>query len=73
MDLENSKQALLEGRDIDESASDYHPLELVQVKEHAVKLAKAMENEDGVTGALEPELTPMPSSLWSISRCFGCS
>lgn len=56
-----------------------------EVKELAVKLAKAMENEDGVTGAvkaffkhlpqrkLEPELTPMPSSLWSISRCFGCS
>ncbi|XP_034691019.1 sterol 3-beta-glucosyltransferase UGT80A2 isoform X3 [Vitis riparia] len=56
-----------------------------KVKELAVKLAKAMENEDGVTGAvkaffkhlpqrkLEPELTPMPSSLWSISRCFGCS
>lgn len=56
-----------------------------EVKELAVKLAKAMENEDGVTGAVkaffkhlpqrkfEPELTPMPSSLWSISRCFGCS
>ena len=55
------------------------------MKELAVKLAKAMENEDGVTGAVkaffkhlpqrkfEPELTPMPSSLWSISRCFGCS
>lgn len=55
------------------------------MKELAVELAKAMENEDGVTGAvkaffkhlpqrkLEPELTPMPSSLWSISRCFGCS
>lgn len=34
MDLENSKQALLEGRDIDstmyESASDYHPLGFIK-------------------------------------------
>ncbi|KAF5480962.1 hypothetical protein F2P56_001662 [Juglans regia] len=56
-----------------------------KVKQHAVELAKAMESEDGVAGAvkaffkhlprkkpgLEPE--PVPSSLFSISRCFGCS
>ncbi|KAK4363659.1 hypothetical protein RND71_018900 [Anisodus tanguticus] len=56
-----------------------------QVKERAVELAKAMENEDGVTGAvkaffkqlphnkLEPELLPKPSSVFSIRSCFGCS
>ncbi|KAJ8553011.1 hypothetical protein K7X08_020404 [Anisodus acutangulus] len=55
-----------------------------QVKERAVELAKAMENEDGVTGAvkaffkqlphnkLEPELLPKPSSVFSIRSCFGC-
>ncbi|XP_017626236.1 sterol 3-beta-glucosyltransferase UGT80A2-like [Gossypium arboreum] len=57
-----------------------------KVKEKAVELAKAMENEDGVSGAVKaffkhlprkkPELEPSPeppSSLFSISRCFGCS
>ncbi|XP_028773067.1 sterol 3-beta-glucosyltransferase UGT80A2 [Neltuma alba] len=58
-----------------------------QVKERAVELAKAMENEDGVAGAVkafykqlprkkseaEAEAEPTPSSLFSISRCFGCS
>ncbi|XP_054783746.1 sterol 3-beta-glucosyltransferase UGT80A2-like [Prosopis cineraria] len=56
-----------------------------KVKERAVELAKAMENEDGVEGAVkaffkqlprkkpEPEPEPAPSSFLSISRCFGCS
>ncbi|KAL2512381.1 Sterol 3-beta-glucosyltransferase UGT80A2 [Abeliophyllum distichum] len=56
-----------------------------KVKQHAVELAKAMENEDGINGAvkaffkhlpckkLEPEPEPGPSSFLSISRCFGCS
>ncbi|XVE78055.1 hypothetical protein DITRI_Ditri13aG0113500 [Diplodiscus trichospermus] len=56
-----------------------------KVKERAIELAKAMENEDGVTGAVkaffkhlpcqkpEPEPSPEPSSLFFISRCFGCS
>ncbi|XVF81143.1 hypothetical protein PTKIN_Ptkin15bG0133000 [Pterospermum kingtungense] len=56
-----------------------------KVKEKAVELAEAMANEDGVTGAVkaffkhlprnkpEPEPSPEPSSLFSISRCFGCS
>ncbi|KAH6809959.1 UDP-Glycosyltransferase superfamily protein [Perilla frutescens var. frutescens] len=56
-----------------------------QVKERAVELAKAMENEDGVTGAvkaffkhlprkkLDPNLEPTPSNFFSIRRCFGCS
>ncbi|KAK2986386.1 hypothetical protein RJ640_026650 [Escallonia rubra] len=58
------------------------------VKERAVELAKAMENEDGVTGAVkaflkhlprrkpDPEPAPAtaPSSLISsVRRCFGCS
>ncbi|KAF8388352.1 hypothetical protein HHK36_027018 [Tetracentron sinense] len=56
-----------------------------EVKKRAVELAKAMENEDGVTGAVkaflkhlprkksqsEPE--PAPSGLSSIRRCFGCA
>ncbi|KAL6208914.1 hypothetical protein ACLB2K_019857 [Fragaria x ananassa] len=56
-----------------------------KVKERAIELAKDMENEDGVTGAVmaffkhlprkkpesEPETTS--SGLFSISRCFGCS
>jgi sterol 3beta-glucosyltransferase len=54
------------------------------VKERAVELAKAMENEDGVTGAVkaffkhlpckkpEPEPEPVASSFLSISKCFGC-
>lgn len=56
-----------------------------KVKERAVELAKAMENEDGVTGAVkaffkqlpqkksEPDAEPQPSSFFSVSRCFGCS
>ncbi|XWS36542.1 hypothetical protein CRYUN_Cryun20dG0093700 [Craigia yunnanensis] len=56
-----------------------------KVKEKAIEIAKAMENEDGVTGAVkaffkhlplkkpEPEPSPEPSSLFSIRRCFGCS
>ncbi|MCD9559660.1 hypothetical protein HAX54_017797 [Datura stramonium] len=56
-----------------------------QVKERAVELAKAMENEDGVTGAvkaffkqlprqkLEPQQLPKPPSVFSIRSCFGCS
>ncbi|KAJ8535667.1 hypothetical protein K7X08_023387 [Anisodus acutangulus] len=56
-----------------------------QVKEQAVVLAKAMEYEDGVTGAvkaffkqlpskkLDPELLRKPSSAFSISSCFCCS
>lgn len=58
---------------------------LSQVKERAVELAKDMENEDGVTGAVkaffkhlprripDPEPEPEPSRFFSISRCFGCS
>ncbi|XP_021763420.1 sterol 3-beta-glucosyltransferase UGT80A2-like isoform X2 [Chenopodium quinoa] len=56
-----------------------------QVKERAVELAKAMENEDGVTGAVkaffkqlprkkaDPDSAPEASSAFSISRCFGCA
>ena len=58
-----------------------------QVKERAVELAKAMENEDGVTGAVkaffkhlpppprkpEPEPEPVSSSFFSIRKCFGCA
>ncbi|KAF5458258.1 hypothetical protein F2P56_022299 [Juglans regia] len=56
-----------------------------KVKLHAVELAKAMENEDGVAGAVKaffkhlpckkPDLEPEPvtSSFFSLSRCFGCS
>ncbi|KAL0437293.1 UNVERIFIED_CONTAM: Sterol 3-beta-glucosyltransferase UGT80A2 [Sesamum radiatum] len=55
------------------------------VKERAVELAKAMENEDGVTGAvkaffkhlprtkLDPDPEPTSSHFFSIRRCFGCS
>ncbi|KAH9670945.1 sterol 3-beta-glucosyltransferase ugt80a2 [Citrus sinensis] len=57
----------------------------LQVKERAVELAKAMENEDGVTGAVkafykhfpgkksesEPELPHSHRGLLSIRRCFG--
>ncbi|KAM3234295.1 sterol 3-beta-glucosyltransferase UGT80A2 isoform X1 [Capsicum annuum] len=55
-----------------------------QVKERALELAKAMENEDGVTGAVkaffkqlpckkhEPEKLPKPNAF-SIRSCFGCS
>ncbi|KAG6657682.1 sterol 3-beta-glucosyltransferase UGT80A2 isoform X1 [Carya illinoinensis] len=56
-----------------------------KVKLRAVELAKAMESEDGVTGAVKaffkhlpckkPDLEPEPvtSSFFSLSRCFGCS
>ncbi|KAL5562065.1 hypothetical protein UlMin_031812 [Ulmus minor] len=56
-----------------------------EVKARAVELAKAMENEDGVAGAvkaffkhflrkkLEAEQEPVSSSFFSISKCFGCS
>ncbi|CAI9107474.1 OLC1v1006836C3 [Oldenlandia corymbosa var. corymbosa] len=56
-----------------------------EVKQRAIELAKAMENEDGVTGAvraffkhlprkkLEPESVPVTSSFLSIRKCFGCS
>ncbi|KAJ7973603.1 Sterol 3-beta-glucosyltransferase ugt80a2 [Quillaja saponaria] len=58
-----------------------------KVKESARELAKAMENEDGVIGAVqafykhfprkksgpEPVLVQKPSKLSSIRRCFGCS
>ncbi|KAL2486119.1 Sterol 3-beta-glucosyltransferase UGT80A2 [Abeliophyllum distichum] len=56
-----------------------------EVKDRAVELAKAMENEDGVAGAvkaffkhfprkkLDPETEPASSSLFSMRRCFGCS
>ncbi|XP_050205937.1 sterol 3-beta-glucosyltransferase UGT80A2 isoform X2 [Mercurialis annua] len=57
------------------------------VKDRAVELAKAMENEDGVTGAVkaffkqlprkkpepEPETSNGSSSFFSLRRCFGCS
>ena len=55
------------------------------MKERAVELAKAMENEDGVTGAVkaffkhlpfkkpEPEPEPVTSSFFSLSKCFGCA
>ncbi|XP_049412148.1 sterol 3-beta-glucosyltransferase UGT80A2-like isoform X1 [Solanum stenotomum] len=56
-----------------------------EVKERAIELAKAMENEDGVTGAVkaffkqlsrtksEPQKSPKPTSTYSLRRCFGCS
>ncbi|KAF7845521.1 sterol 3-beta-glucosyltransferase UGT80A2 isoform X1 [Senna tora] len=56
-----------------------------KVKDRALELAKAMENEDGVAGAVkaffkhlprknaEADSEPMPSHLFSIRRCFGCS
>ncbi|CAO2839872.1 unnamed protein product [Amaranthus hypochondriacus] len=56
-----------------------------QVKERAIELSKAMENEDGVTGAVkaffkhlpkkktDPDSAPEASSTFSISRCFGCA
>lgn len=57
----------------------------MQVKEQAIELAKAMENEDGVSGAvkaflkhiprknLEPDRKPAKSSVFSVRTCFGCS
>ncbi|KAG6606327.1 sterol 3-beta-glucosyltransferase UGT80A2-like isoform X1 [Cucurbita moschata] len=57
-----------------------------KVKHSAVELAKAMENEDGVEGAVkaffkhyrsgrktEPESETEDSTVFSIRRCFGCS
>ncbi|XP_058729336.1 sterol 3-beta-glucosyltransferase UGT80A2-like [Vicia villosa] len=56
-----------------------------KVKDHAIELAKAMENEDGVTGAVkaffkqlpqkkpETDTEPSSSKIFSLSRCFGCS
>ncbi|XP_048127453.1 sterol 3-beta-glucosyltransferase UGT80A2 isoform X2 [Rhodamnia argentea] len=56
-----------------------------KVKERALELAKAMENEDGVTGAVKaffkhlPHRTPVQepeqpeSSFLSFSKCFGCA
>ncbi|XP_062079039.1 sterol 3-beta-glucosyltransferase UGT80A2 isoform X2 [Humulus lupulus] len=56
-----------------------------KVKERAVELAKAMEDEDGVTGAVkaffkhlprkkpEPEPELVPPTFFSISKCFGCA
>lgn len=57
-----------------------------QVKQRAVELAKAMENEDGVTGAVKAFFKHLPrkkvdpdstttemSSSFSVSRCFGCA
>ncbi|CAI9767439.1 unnamed protein product [Fraxinus pennsylvanica] len=57
------------------------------VKERAAELSKAMENEDGVAGAvqafhrhfpceslkLEPEKSHQPSNSFSLRRCFRCS
>ncbi|XP_031744212.1 sterol 3-beta-glucosyltransferase UGT80A2 isoform X6 [Cucumis sativus] len=55
-----------------------------KVKERAVLLAKVLENEDGVEGAvraffrqlsrrkLEPEPEPQKSNLLFIRKCFGC-
>lgn len=57
-----------------------------KVKQQALELAKAMENEDGVAGAvqafykhfprksleLEP-VKPHPRTLFSFRQCFGCS
>ncbi|KAL0390851.1 UNVERIFIED_CONTAM: Sterol 3-beta-glucosyltransferase UGT80A2 [Sesamum calycinum] len=63
----------------------YRALNFSMVKERAVELAKAMENEDGVTGAvkaffkhlprtkLDPDPEPTSSNFFSIRRCFGCS
>ncbi|RWV91446.1 hypothetical protein BHE74_00023282 [Ensete ventricosum] len=61
----------------------------LQVKENAVQLAKAMETEDGVSGAVKaflkhlppkisPQVTPEPSSFMDflvapMRRCFGCT
>ncbi|KAI7984084.1 Sterol 3-beta-glucosyltransferase UGT80A2 [Camellia lanceoleosa] len=56
-----------------------------KVKKRTVELAKAMENEDGVTGAvkaffkhlprkkLESDTAPLLSNLFSIRKCFGSS
>ncbi|XP_047315190.1 sterol 3-beta-glucosyltransferase UGT80A2-like isoform X2 [Impatiens glandulifera] len=57
-----------------------------KVKESALELSKAMENEDGVTGAVKAFFKQLPrkkpeddssqpssSSFFSVRRCFGCS
>ncbi|KAL1539616.1 sterol 3beta-glucosyltransferase [Salvia divinorum] len=55
-----------------------------KVKEQAIELAKSMQNEDGVSGAvnaflkhlcknLEPDRRRTKSSLFSVRTCFGCS
>ncbi|KAL3647659.1 hypothetical protein CASFOL_008627 [Castilleja foliolosa] len=57
-----------------------------KVKERATELAKSMENEDGVTGAVkaflkhlprkknnESDPEPVQSSHFSVRSCFGCS
>ncbi|XP_068477661.1 sterol 3-beta-glucosyltransferase UGT80A2 isoform X2 [Phaseolus vulgaris] len=56
-----------------------------KVKKRAIDLAKAMESEDGVAGAVkaffkqlpqkkpEADADPQPSSFFSFRRCFGCS
>ncbi|KAG9153473.1 hypothetical protein Leryth_018732 [Lithospermum erythrorhizon] len=56
-----------------------------KVKERAIELAKQMENEDGVEGAVKAffkhlprkklvtEQEPGPSTFFSLGRCFGCS
>lgn len=59
-----------------------------QVKEKAVELAKAMESEDGVTGAVRAFLKHLPCKkdenspppthgflefLGPVSKCLGCS
>lgn len=60
--------------------------DFMQVKEHAMELAKAMEEENGVQGAvnafykhfprqkLEPEPSPKPAhpKCPSIKSCFAC-
>lgn len=57
-----------------------------KVRENAIELARAMENEDGVAGAVRaffkqlpkknkkstPEREPVPSKFF-LSRCFGCA
>ncbi|XP_055834608.1 sterol 3-beta-glucosyltransferase UGT80A2-like isoform X2 [Solanum dulcamara] len=58
-----------------------------KVKERAVELAKSMEHEDGVSGAVKafhkhfpreslepkPEVSPRPHHFFSLRRCFGHS
>lgn len=57
----------------------------MQIKERAVEIAKAMENEDGVSGAVKAfhrhfsrnkpksESLPARKGHLSIKRCFGYS
>ncbi|KNA08647.1 hypothetical protein SOVF_160750 [Spinacia oleracea] len=76
---------------LDPQSTIKRPIGLVEalkalfVPERAIELAKAMENEDGVTGAVkaffkqlprkkaDPDSTSETSSSFSISRCFGCA